>query len=169
MSYIDLCSRVFSHIQSKDIREYYINEIRDSFNPNQIMILIRNGFYSLEEKFKDIKELSEYTSYSNDLESLSANFIELSDIEKDYYDNDNVLYSGSFHEALYNYDDTLSYNGQRLYGRTFDEIICNTDRHFGNFGLLIDNKTNRIIAPAPLFDHGNSLFNLAGKDVWDSD
>ena len=45
----------------------------------------------------------------------------------------------------------------------FDAIICNTDRHFGNFGFLIDNKKNKIIDPAPLFDHGNSLFNFAGE------
>ncbi|MCD8376884.1 MAG: XRE family transcriptional regulator [Oscillospiraceae bacterium] len=45
-----------------------------------------------------------------------------------------------------------------------DSLICNTDRHFGNFGFLIDNKTNKIIAPAPLFDHGNALFNYAGKN-----
>lgn len=45
-----------------------------------------------------------------------------------------------------------------------DAIICNTDRHFGNFGFLVDNETNKIIAPAPLFDHGNSLFNFAGQD-----
>lgn len=45
-----------------------------------------------------------------------------------------------------------------------DALICNTDRHFGNFGFLIDNITNEIAAPAPLFDHGNSLFNYAGND-----
>ena len=45
----------------------------------------------------------------------------------------------------------------------YDAVICNTDRHFGNFGLLIDSSTNQIIAPAPLFDHGNSLFNYAGE------
>lgn len=45
-----------------------------------------------------------------------------------------------------------------------DAVLCNTDRHFGNFGFLIDNETNRISAPAPLFDHGNSLFNYAGAD-----
>ena len=45
----------------------------------------------------------------------------------------------------------------------FDAIICNTDRHFGNFGFLIDNATNKIVAPAPVFDHGNALFNFAGK------
>ena len=46
----------------------------------------------------------------------------------------------------------------------FDAVICNTDRHFGNFGLLINSKTNQISGPAPLFDHGNSLFNNAGKE-----
>lgn len=46
----------------------------------------------------------------------------------------------------------------------FDAIICNTDRHYGNFGFLIDVVKNEIAAPAPLFDHGNSLFNFAGRD-----
>lgn len=46
----------------------------------------------------------------------------------------------------------------------FDAIICNTDRHFGNFGFIVDSQTNRIMRPAPLFDHGNSLFNFAGKE-----
>ena len=48
----------------------------------------------------------------------------------------------------------------------FDAVICNTDRHFGNFGVLVDNRTNAITSPAPLFDHGNSLFNFAGTDAW---
>lgn len=47
----------------------------------------------------------------------------------------------------------------------FDALIFNTDRHYGNFGFLIDSHTNNIIAPAPLFDHGNSLFNFAGVDA----
>lgn len=49
----------------------------------------------------------------------------------------------------------------------FDAVICNVDRHFGNFGFLIDSRSNQIIAPAPLFDHGNSLFNFAGADCWE--
>ena len=48
----------------------------------------------------------------------------------------------------------------------YDAVIYNTDRHYGNFGLLVDSKTNKVIAPAPLFDHGNSLFNLAGEENW---
>lgn len=46
----------------------------------------------------------------------------------------------------------------------FDAVVCNTDRHFGNFGLLINSNTNQVSGPAPLFDHGNSLFNYAGEE-----
>ena len=51
----------------------------------------------------------------------------------------------------------------------FDALICNTDRHFGNFGVLADSRTNRMIRPAPLFDHGNALFNFAGEENWQSE
>ena len=43
----------------------------------------------------------------------------------------------------------------------FDALIYNEDRHFGNFGLLRNNHTGEITAPAPIFDNGISLFNLA--------
>ena len=46
----------------------------------------------------------------------------------------------------------------------FDAVILNTDRHFGNFGFMVDNRTNRICAPAPLFDHGLSLLTYAMDD-----
>lgn len=51
----------------------------------------------------------------------------------------------------------------------FDALICNMDLHFGNFGFIIDSKINEIIAPAPLFDHGNALFNFAGRDDLESE
>lgn len=43
----------------------------------------------------------------------------------------------------------------------FDAVIYNEDRHFGNFGVLRENRTGNIIAPAPIFDNGQSLFNFA--------
>ena len=46
----------------------------------------------------------------------------------------------------------------------FDAIIYNEDRHLGNFGVLVDNSTNRIIRTAPLYDHGLSLFCYAMDD-----
>lgn len=51
----------------------------------------------------------------------------------------------------------------------FDAVIINTDRHFGNFGFMVDNKENEIVAPAPLFDHGNALLNFAGRDDLEND
>jgi hypothetical protein len=39
----------------------------------------------------------------------------------------------------------------------FDAITVNEDRHYGNFGLLIDSHSNRIINTAPIFDNGLSL------------
>ena len=45
----------------------------------------------------------------------------------------------------------------------FDAVIGNTDRHFGNFGFLVDARTNTLTGPAPLFDHGNSMFNFASR------
>ncbi|MDW7659527.1 MAG: hypothetical protein SCM11_20355 [Bacillota bacterium] len=49
----------------------------------------------------------------------------------------------------------------------FDAVVYNEDRHLGNFGILRDNISGAVIAPAPLFDHGLSLFNywIANDDV----
>lgn len=49
-----------------------------------------------------------------------------------------------------------------------DALLWNVDRHFGNFGVLVDNHENKIVSPAPLFDHGNSLFNFAAKYDFES-
>ncbi len=62
--------------------------------------------------------------------------------------------------------DFLKSLGSRFYDDfadmiVFDSLICNTDRHYGNFGLLVDNKTNKPIRFAPIFDNGQSLFNRA--------
>lgn len=42
----------------------------------------------------------------------------------------------------------------------FDSVVCNQDRHLGNFGYLVDNNTGKYLRPAPIFDNGLSL--LAG-------
>lgn len=65
-----------------------------------------------------------------------------------YYQNLGEEYLSALHDML-----------------VFDAVVCNTDRHYGNFGFLVDNETNEIVAPAPLFDHGNALFNLVGRDA----
>lgn len=50
----------------------------------------------------------------------------------------------------------------------FDALICNVDRHLNNFGVLVDNRTNKIKCMAPLFDHGNCMFNKPKEDLYES-
>jgi len=77
----------------------------------------------------------------------------------------NIVKSGGI-EIIEEYYEKLGEKYYTFFGDMiiFDAIICNTDRHFGNFGFLVDNKTNQIIDNAPLFDHGNSLFNFITKE-----
>ena len=49
----------------------------------------------------------------------------------------------------------------------FDALIYNEDRHFGNFGVLMDSRTCRITEAAPIFDNGVSLFNYAMKEDYE--
>lgn len=46
----------------------------------------------------------------------------------------------------------------------FDAIIMNSDRHLGNFGLIVDNNNNKILRPAPIFDNGLSFINFLTED-----
>ena len=73
-------------------------------------------------------------------------------------------------QACLDYYDTLGGEfGEQLRSMlVFDALIYNEDRHFGNFGLLRDNCTGQIVAPAPIFDNGLSLMAFAGKDDLDS-
>jgi len=73
-------------------------------------------------------------------------------------------------EAVLNYNKEL---GDKFYQDVqgmlvLDAVIYNEDRHFGNFGILRDNKSGEILSTAPIFDNGLSLFNFAmDKDLDD--
>lgn len=71
--------------------------------------------------------------------------------------------------TLRNVSGFLKTLGSEYYDRfvdmlVFDALIYNEDRHFGNFGLLVDNKTNTPCGFAPVFDNGLSLFNYGMPD-----
>lgn len=74
----------------------------------------------------------------------------------------NIVKSGGM-QAVIDYYTTLgsAYMNALEDMFVFDAVIANTDRHLGNFGFLVDAKTNQLKGPAPLFDHGNALFNFA--------
>ena len=91
------------------------------------------------------------------------------DIDHAYMPIGNLVQRGGF-DAVAAYYENLGEPFQKAFRDmlAFDAVICNTDRHYGNFGFMIDNKTNTIAAPTPLFDHGNSLFNQAGPEDYES-
>lgn len=73
-----------------------------------------------------------------------------------------------YNTNLSNYEKQLQF--ANFYGQEafedmmlFDSIIYNTDRHLGNFGMLVNNNDGTIIGPSPIFDNGMSLFVGAAK------
>ena len=75
-------------------------------------------------------------------------------------------------ESPKNYDKiTLMMEISNIYGKEsfrdlmlFDALICNIDRHLGNFGMIVDNNTGAILRPAPIFDNGFSMMTTLEKN-----
>jgi len=89
------------------------------------------------------------------------------DIDTSFVPAGSIVQSGGLKAVLAYYDSLGDDFSESLHSMlVFDAVIYNEDRHFGNFGLLRDNHSGAIIAPAPLFDHGLSLFNYAMPDDW---
>ncbi len=44
-----------------------------------------------------------------------------------------------------------------------DFIIANRDEHFNNFGVLRDTESMKLVAPAPIYDSGNSMYFRVSK------
>ncbi|MCR4610700.1 MAG: HipA domain-containing protein [Lachnospiraceae bacterium] len=81
-------------------------------------------------------------------------------------DNENSLYEnyiqicskyGIYEDTIRNYMD---------YQTLTDFIISNSDEHLMNFGVLRDVNTMELIAPAPIYDSGNSMFYNEGSAIY---
>ncbi len=51
----------------------------------------------------------------------------------------------------------------------FDSLIANSDRHIGNFGVLRDNATGRVLGAAPIFDNNVALFSRDDDENLDAE
>lgn len=87
------------------------------------------------------------------------------DIDKAFIPIGRLVKTGGI-KACLDYYDALGepFSEQLRSMLVFDAVIYNEDRHFGNFGVLRDNHSGKIVAPAPIFDNGVSLFNYAMPD-----
>lgn len=85
-------------------------------------------------------------------------------VDTSYVPIGRIVHGGSIQKCLDYYDSLGTEFGEQLRSMlVFDALIYNEDRHFGNFGVLRDNRTGEIIAPAPIFDNGLSLLCYAGR------
>ena len=87
------------------------------------------------------------------------------DIDTSYVSIGRIVRSGGIQACLDFYESIGKEAAEELKSMlVFDAVIYNEDRHFGNFGILRDNHTGKILGPAPIFDNGLSLFNYAMPD-----
>ena len=91
-------------------------------------------------------------------------------IDTSYVPIGRIVTSGGL-EACIDYYDSLGqeFSNEIRSMLVFDALIYNEDRHFGNFGVLRDNKTGEVFAPAPIFDNGLSLFCYATNEKYEED
>ena len=132
----------FANSGKEPYSEYYACQIAKAMGLNAIEYDLENWKGILASKCKIFTDID--TSF------ISAGRIVKSGGIKgclDYYDSLGPEFSESLKSML-----------------VFDAVIYNEDRHFGNFGLLRNNHTGKILAPAPIFDNGLSLFNYAMDD-----
>lgn len=118
--------------------EYYAAQIAETMNINHVeygLAQWKNGLCSTCKLFTDIN--TSYVPIYNFVGSKP--FKEVADFIADLGD-----------EIYEDFVDMV----------VFDALVCNTDRHYGNFGMLVNSQTNEIIGFAPLFDHGLALFNF---------
>lgn len=87
------------------------------------------------------------------------------DIDTSFVPIGRIVKAGGIQKCLDYYDKMgKDFSEQIRSMLVFDALIYNEDRHFGNFGILRDNHTGKIVAPAPIFDNGLSLFCFAGRE-----
>ena len=87
------------------------------------------------------------------------------DIDTSYIPIGRIVKSGGLKACIEYYKTLGTENLEQIKSMlVFDAVIYNEDRHFGNFGVIRDNKSGKITASAPIFDNGLSLFNFATKE-----
>lgn len=92
------------------------------------------------------------------------------DIDTSYVPAGGIIKDGGINACLKYYKDLGEEFYQELVSMlVFDALIYNEDRHFGNFGLMRDNHSGKIVSPAPIFDNGISLLCYGMKDDLESD
>lgn len=153
MTYLELCNRVYSHIQSKDVREYYLNEIKDTIDADMLLGMIIYGYYSIEDKFIDTNDFEEIVSnddsrnifntdnskrqlYENIIESF--NYINLSYMS--LINEGEFIYSANFYSLL---DGHICVSDEPFYGSSISNIIYQIENYMITNSYIYDESFSR--------------------------
>jgi len=132
----------FANSGKEPYSEYYASQIAETMSLNAV-------FYDLEN-WKGI---------------LASKCKLFTDIDTAFIPIGRIIKTGGIKAVVNFYDDLGTEYADFIRDMLiFDTLVYNEDRHFGNFGLLRNNHTGKIIAPAPMFDNGLSLFSYAMPD-----
>lgn len=127
--------------------------------------------YRLETAVVDGEEVP--CSLSPLFTSTELEFVSACQLIWDYkVPNDTSVYESLIGQAVKYGMEAPVVRKQLEYTILTDFILTNTDRYFNNFGFLYDPDQHKLVAMAPVFDTGNSLFYdreiiPAGKNLLD--
>ena len=149
------------HLIKKDRRspivmEYYANQVAKALGIEHIVYTL-SRYKHKNGEVETVCECPIFTSENIGFVSAISYIDNLSVASLGRKWNRENVVSHSFHKNL------AELIGRNFYAdmMLFDSLILNTDRHLGNYGMLINNDSGEYIKPVPLFDNRNSLLATA--------
>ena len=135
---------ILTHGNKEPYSEYYASQIAETMGLNAV-------HYDLEH-WKGI---------------LASKCRLFCDLDTSYVPIGHILPKCTLKDCIDYYDSLGTDFGEQIRSMlVFDALVYNEDRHFGNFGILRDNHSGKIIAPAPIFDNGLALFSQASPEKY---
>lgn len=76
--------------------------------------------------------------------------------------------NSTYNSVIKRYDELIGGGNFARMMFIVDAVILNEDRHTNNFGFLVDNDKQEIVASAPLFDHNIAMLPYAEEDDFEN-
>ncbi len=148
MEYPQLVKEAYKHYGQQAVNEYFATQIHKLQKTNipyttYIINKIENGVECRCENF-----------VKRGYELIPAYEI----INSQKYRNDMSLYDAYINICKKNGLEEEIIRNFMDYQTLSDFVITNEDEHWNNFGIIRDTNTLKFVAPAPIYDSGNSMF-----------
>lgn len=142
--------------------EYIASRLMQGLGINAHTVFL--GKYCVEGEYETVCILRDFTDNCHELHAYkdTKQSSEDTDIGAKEYTYDDIIYMISKHTKL---SESVKQRCLRQFWEMYvaDAIIGNRDRHWGNWGYLINN--DGIFDVAPIYDNGSSLFPGIAKQI----